>query len=151
MDHMIKIDLQSGFYNFQINRQQQRFYGLYYKGVRYRWTRLPMGHSLAPSIMQRFATDVARQLHLRFQVALVAYLDDWLIFGPQVPADQIVKYLQGIGLTINTSKSVLRPTQQLTYLGLRISIPQQQLTPTRACLQHLQDLSIVPDATRQDL
>jgi hypothetical protein len=56
-DQIIKVDLKSGFYHFQIQAQQQRFYGTYYRGVKYKWTRLPMGHSLAPSIMQRFSTD----------------------------------------------------------------------------------------------
>jgi hypothetical protein len=83
---------------------------------------------------------------------MVPYLDDWLIFGQRVPAQQIQDYLRQAGLTINPEKSVLQPTQQLIYLGLRISIPRHRLTPTRQCLAHLQELiTIVPQAFGQDL
>jgi hypothetical protein len=102
--------------------------------------------------MQRFAMDIARQLHTQFFVSVVAYLDDWLIFGQSVPATRIQQYLEDIGFTITRKKSVLSPTQKLTYLGLRISILQQQPTPTAQCLQHLAELiTTVLQASRQDL
>lgn len=150
---LIKLDLKSGFFQIFIQKERQPFYGVLYRGLRYAWTRLPMGHTLAPSIMQRLATDVARHLHQQFQVCMVAYLDDWLLFSEDViPADDILQELQHMGIVLNMQKSIITPTTRLTYLGLDIDTQQQTIRATPACLQHLNDLiSLVPRATRQDL
>jgi hypothetical protein len=42
-----------------------------------------MGHPLAPSIMQRISTSVARAVMARFNITMVAYLDDWLFFAKE--------------------------------------------------------------------
>jgi hypothetical protein len=110
-----------------------------------------MGHSLAPAFMQRLSTAVGRYLHTHHQVSMVAYLDDWLIFG-ELPVTDILHSVQDLGLCINYSKSILQPTTTMTYLGLNISTANLLVTPTESCLRHLLDLvSIVPQASRQDL
>jgi hypothetical protein len=73
---MIKIDLKCEFFQIPICPEYQKYYGIYYKKHRLAWTRLPMGHPLAPSIMQRLPTNMARHLHNTRNGTLVAYLDD---------------------------------------------------------------------------
>jgi hypothetical protein len=149
---MIKIDLRAGFFQIKIRPAYYRYYGVYYQGRRYAWTRLPMGHPLAPAFMQRIATAVARHLHRQHGVSMVAYLDDWLLFGQHLPVLDILNTLQQLGLQINVQKSVLQPTTALVYLGLNISTRHLTILPTDSCLQHLWNLvTIVPRATRQDL
>jgi hypothetical protein len=107
---------------------------------------------MAPSVMQRVATAVVRHLHALFGTSMVAYLDDWLIFGPHLPVNDIIYAIQQVGLQMNYEKSILEPTTALVYLGLHISNATSTLTPTPQCLQHLLDLvSVLPQATRQDL
>jgi hypothetical protein len=110
---MIKNDLVSGFFQITTNNNHVRHYGIYYKGRQYALLRLPMGHPLAPSILQRLAQRVAAHLHSMYQFAMVSYLDDWLIFAETLPVPQILKELQRLGLTINYKKSVLQPCQRL--------------------------------------
>jgi hypothetical protein len=99
---IIKIDLKSGFFQLKIQPRFQPFYGAYHQGTRYAWTRLPMGHPLAPSLMQRFSTAVARYLHRRFHTTMVAYLDDWLFFSKdQIPVSEIIDAIHRLGITIN--------------------------------------------------
>jgi hypothetical protein len=76
-----------------------------------------MGHPLAPSIMQRLATTVATYLQMRFDITMVAYLDDWLMFSQSpIPVSEIITALQELKLTLNFNKSVLTPTTRMTYL-----------------------------------
>jgi hypothetical protein len=111
-----------------------------------------MGHPLAPSILKRLAQQVAEVLHREHDVAMVSYLDDWLIFGRKVPAQQIVRTITRLGLTINTEKSHLTPTSKLVYLGLNIDLPRQTLQATPAYISHLLELlSILPKASSQDI
>lgn len=92
---MIKIDLRSGFFQIRIRPEHRQYYGVYYKGQRLQRTRLPMGHPLAPSIMQRVSTTVARHLHVMCDVSMVAYLDDWLFFSSQpIPVPSILHQIR---------------------------------------------------------
>jgi hypothetical protein len=98
------------------------------------------------------AQVVAAHLNSRFQVTIVSYLDDWLIFGRNLPADNTVHETTSLGLTINTTKSILQPTTILTYLGLNINVPNATITPTYQCLRHMDDLvNITTTASKQDL
>jgi hypothetical protein len=137
---LIKIDLTSGFFQFRIREEHIHFYGIYYAGVRYAFTRLPMGHALAPSIMQRTSQAVASHLYSVFQVHMCAYLDDWLLWDLRPHQVQpILQEIQRLGLTINMDKSSLQPTTSLTYLGLRIDTVTRTTTPTTACVRDLLD------------
>jgi hypothetical protein len=83
---------------------------------------------------------------------MVAYLDNWLLFAPQLPVPQILETLQQLGITINYNKSHLVPTRRLIYLGLEINLFRQQLQATEPCIQHLKELlALVPQASTQDL
>jgi hypothetical protein len=148
---MVKIDLTSGFFQLKIHPDHTKFYGIFYRRTQYSLQRLPMGHPLAPSILQRFSAQVASVLHRQHDVSMVAYLDDWLLFGPQLPVDQILQTSQ-LGVTINHQKSRLVPTRRLVYLGLDVNLFRQQLQPTPPCIQHLTELlAMVPQAMQQDL
>jgi hypothetical protein len=73
-----------------------------------------MGHPLAPALIQRVATTGARYLHSRFDVTMVSYLDDWLIFSRSpLPVQELLAAIQALGLTINEDKSVLHPTTDM--------------------------------------
>jgi hypothetical protein len=138
---LIKIDLKSGFFHFPIAPQHQQYYGVYYRGNRYALTRLPMGHALAPTIMQRASIAVAAHLHQKFAVQMCAYLDDWLLWDLQ--SHQVLPILaeiQSLGFTINAEKSTLQPATQLIYLGLHIDTVARTITPTTACIRHLRQL-----------
>jgi hypothetical protein len=150
--YLIKIDLTSGFYQIPICSSHAKYYGIFYRQRTYALQRLPMGHPLAPAIVQRLAQHVARHLHQLFEVAMVSYLDDWLIYGENLPVVQIVAAITRFGLTINTQKSVLQPSKALIYLGLHIDVPNHIIQATPQCIQHLLELlAIVPRASRQDL
>jgi ribonuclease HI len=98
------------------------------------------------------ATAVARHLQATCGVNMVAYLDDWLIYGEQLPVPDILQQIQELGLQLNYGKTILQPTTSLIYLGLHISTARMTITPTTACLKHLMDLvTILPLASRQDL
>jgi hypothetical protein len=73
-DLLFKIDLTSGFYQLRIRHEHQKFYGIYYRGIKYALTRLPMGHPLAPYILQRMSTAVAKYLHRQHAVSMISYL-----------------------------------------------------------------------------
>jgi hypothetical protein len=131
---LIKVDLKSGFFQIPICTEYLHHYGIYYRKRRLIWTRLPMGHPLAPAVMQRVATAAARYIHQCTGAHMVAYLNDWLIFGHDLPVPQILNAIQRLGFQINYQKSSLIPATALVYLGLNISSAQLTITPTESCI-----------------
>jgi hypothetical protein len=104
-----------------------------------------MGHPLAPYVLQRISLAVAKYLNQRYDISMISYLDDWLLFSPQPPAARICRTIEHLGFTINYGKSVIVPTHRLIYLGLQIDTTTQQL-------QHMHHiLDLVPDASPLDL
>jgi hypothetical protein len=110
--------------------------------------------------MQRFAINIAHLLNRESDVSMIAYLDDWLIYGEDLLMLATFHRLQQLRITINTKKSVTPATGNyqsshqhlLTYLGLNINLFRRTMQATPACLSHLQDLlSLVPQASQQDL
>jgi hypothetical protein len=102
--HLIKIDHKSGFFQLPIAPRFWQYYGVYYRGQWFSWTGLPMGHPLAPAIMQRLSVAVARTLHQHHDVTMMAYLDYWLIFSTQqIPVPAILATRQ-VGVAINKEK-----------------------------------------------
>jgi hypothetical protein len=95
-----------------------------------------MGHPLAPYILQRVATAVSTHLNQHFNLSMIAYLDDWLIFGTDLPSSDIQQEVRRLGFAISERKLVLQPSSQLVYLGLHINAVTQQLQPTEGCLDH---------------
>jgi hypothetical protein len=73
-DTMLTFDLVSGFYQIKLRADHSKFYGIYYRGKRYAFTRLPMGHALAPYILQRLALAVSQYLNQHLNISMVAYL-----------------------------------------------------------------------------
>lgn len=114
---LIKIDLQSGFHQLKIDPSTGKFNGVYHNRVKYRLTRLPMGHALAPGVFQRFSDVIIRHIYDVLEVRGVAYLDDWLFYHED--GEELLRvpdYITHMGITINRNKSVLQPTRTLTYL-----------------------------------
>ncbi|KAF0301937.1 Protein P [Amphibalanus amphitrite] len=147
----IKVGLRHGFYHIPIHPGLQPYMGVRLdNGEEYLWTVLPMGLATAPALMQAVMTSVVKYVQDRIPgVTGKVYLDDFLFHSTR-PADllPIPALLRDIGLQMNTNKSVLEPTQQLTYLGLqldlanrRISIPRTLQRKILKALVQLPDLS----------
>jgi ribonuclease HI len=102
--------------------------------------------------MQQVATTAGRHIHSRTGAHMVAYLDDWLIFGDSLNVPAILDTVAELGFQINYAKSILTPATALVYLGLNISTEHLTITPTNACLRQLIRLvSVLPQASRLDL
>jgi len=121
-DYAVKIDLKSGFFQLKLHPDCWPYHGLHYGQDKYVFTRVPMGNSLSPFVMQQTAGALLLTLAeiYDFRIATHAYLDDWLLVSKS-PAllQHVVKFLRQ-SVTVNEEKSVLLPSQQITYLGLEI-------------------------------
>jgi hypothetical protein len=96
------------------------------------WTRLPFGLSTAPALFTRIIKKALSPLR-KAGVPYVQYLDDILIVGASKSecsenADKVFTQLVNMGFRIGLKKSVLTPTQQITFLGFQLDTVRNQLS-----------------------
>ncbi|KAM9974085.1 hypothetical protein ACTFIR_009427 [Dictyostelium discoideum] len=116
------------------NPQYRDLFRFVWKGSHYRWKTMPFWLSTAPRIFTMLLRPVLRMLR-DINVSVIAYLHDLLIVGStkeecfsnlKKTMDLLVK----LGFKLNLEKSVLEPTQSITFLGLQIdSVSMKLLVP----------------------
>ena len=122
---MTKIDLKNAYFSVAIHPQSQKFLRFLWQNKAFQFCSLPFGLNIAPSLFTRLMKPVAGFLRKR-GVRLLLYLDDMLIIGstPREVNDftqMAVNLLKTLGFIINLDKSVLTPTQVITFLGFTIN------------------------------
>ncbi|XP_073950956.1 uncharacterized protein [Choristoneura fumiferana] len=121
-DWMTKLDLSSAYFHVSIAESHRRFLRLVYKNQVLQMKCLPFGLSCAPknfAALTNWVTQILRDQGMR----IVVYLDDFLLVNQseQHLESQVAvatQLLEKLGWTINYQKSILKPTQELDYLGL---------------------------------
>ncbi|KAM9974177.1 hypothetical protein ACTFIR_003893 [Dictyostelium discoideum] len=132
--HMVKLDIKKAYLHVLVDPQYRDLFRFVWKGSHYRWKTMPFGLSTAPRIFTMLLRPVLRMLR-DINVSVIAYLDDLLIVGStkeeclsnlKKTMDLLVK----LGFKLNLEKSVLEPTQSITFLGLQIdSVSMKLLVP----------------------
>ena len=122
---MTKIDLKDAYFSIAIHPRSQKFLRFLWQNKAFQFCSLPFGLNIAPSLFTRLMKPVAGFLRKR-AVRLLLYLDDVLIIG-STPCEvndftqMAVNLLKALGFIINLDKSILTPTQVITFLGFTIN------------------------------
>ena len=90
----------------------------------YAFQGLPFGLNAAPRVFTKLVKLIAAYLR-KGGIRIIVYLDDFLILGSSIKESKAntqltLDLLQWLGFTINWEKSMLVPTQSMTFLGLSI-------------------------------
>ncbi|KAM9954278.1 hypothetical protein ACTFIW_003819 [Dictyostelium discoideum] len=153
--YMVKLDIKKAYLHVLVDPQYRNLFRFVWKGSHYRWKTMPFGLSTAPRIFTMLLRPVLRMLR-DINVSVIAYLDDLLIVGStkeeclsnlKKTMDLLVK----LGFKLNLEKSVLEPTQPITFLGLldkpepsnvQLLNNQNECTPPR--LESMEAMSGLP-------
>lgn len=131
LDHAIKlvtkncyfasVDLSDAYYSIPLDETDKKFFRFYFDGKKYQFTVLIMGLATAPRVFTKILKPVFATLRKQGFLSTI-YIDDSCLLGTSF--DQCtenvwstVKLLDSLGLTVNPKKSVLIPTQQITFVG----------------------------------
>ena len=123
-DWMISIDLQDAYFLVPMHPDSRKYLRFVFAGKVFQFRALCFGLSTAPQVFTRVFAAVARRLRLA-SVRVLLYLDDWLVLGQSLEeirrAKALIFHLAAeMGFVIN-QKSNLTPSQEVTYLGIRIN------------------------------
>ena len=121
---MTNIDLKDAYLSVPVHETSRKFLRFIWKGTCYQFKALPFGLCSAPRIFTKALKPVAAFLR-RKVIRVLIYLDDFLLLAATVEEavkniQLVVSLLQSLGFTINLKKSLLIPTQAITFLGFQI-------------------------------
>ncbi len=117
----MSLDLKDAYIHIQIASHHRRFLRFAFEGVAYQYQVLPSGLSLAPRTITR-CMDVALSPLRQMVIHILNILDDWLILAQSqavliLHRTLLLSHLDCLGLRVNFAKSVLSPSQRLSFLG----------------------------------
>ncbi len=118
-------DIRKGFFNIAIHPEFRRYFCFDFEGVRYEYTCLVMGLSIAPLFFFKLMAILV-QLARVWGIQVSYYLDDTLIRAHDkasgyVDTQDFGSLLQLAGFLLHKRKSVQEPVQEIEYLGFIIN------------------------------
>lgn len=136
--YMASIDLKDAYYTVPICKEHQKFLKFHWKGNLYQYVCFPNGLALCPRKFTKLLKPIFSILRQQGHIS-VAYIDDsWLTAENFTLCVRNVidttTLLDKVGFIIHPEKSVLLPTQTITFLGfvLNSTLMKVTLTPERA-------------------
>ena len=119
--YLASVDLKDAYYTVNVKPEDRKYLRFVWDNTLYQFTCLPNGLTTAPRVFTKLLKPVFA--HLRtLGLASVVYLDDTLLQGQQfsdclLNVSKTVKLLDSLGFTVHPKKSVLKPSQQIEFLG----------------------------------
>ncbi len=119
-DWFASVDLKDAYFHIQIAPHHSRFLRFAFEGTAYQYSVLPFGLALAPRTFSK-CVDAALSPLRASGMRILNYLDDWLILAQSRGTllshiDSLLIHLESLGLCVNRRKSILVPSQSITYL-----------------------------------
>ncbi len=115
-DWFSSVDLKDAYFHIQITPHHRCFLRFSFEGTAYQSSVLPFGLALAPSTFSK-CLDAALSPLRASRMRILNYLDDWLILAQS--RDTLLSHIaSSLGLCVNKQKSILVPSQSITYLGV---------------------------------
>ena len=117
------IDLQDAYWHVPVAPHFRQFLGFRIGQTKYRFRVVPFGLSITPRVFTKLVNIILTSLR-RQGINVVAYLDDWLVWGDSPEQCLLAVYhthkeLERRGFLLNLQKSRLTPQQEFDWLGLR--------------------------------
>lgn len=122
--YMASIDLKDAFYSIPIHPKHQKYLKFFIENKIYQYTCMPNGYGPAMRIFTKVSKVPFSHLRSRGHISVV-FVDDSYLQGNTYEAcvyniRNTIDLLQSLGFTIHSTKSILTPTQKITFLGFVI-------------------------------
>ena len=151
---MASIDWENAYYTVPIAQNMRKYLCFQWQGETYQYTCLPNGLACAPRYFTRISKVLFSELRKTGHVS-TCYIDDSLVFSDTIEqckqnVIETVALSQKAGFKVHPSKSVLVPTQRITYLGfwldsakMTVKLTAQKAAKVKSACQMLLSTNLV--------
>ena len=132
------VDLAEAFYSIPIKVSDRKFFRFWHLNQKFQFTALIMGLTHSPRVFTKILKPVFAHLRAKGHISS-AYIDDSCLQGSTYDRclkniHDTIQLMDSLGLTVQLNKSVLKPTQQITFLGfLLCSVTMTIRLPPERC------------------
>ena len=130
--YMALMDIENAYYSISIDHKFRKYLKFKWDGQLFQFCALPNGLSSGPRKFTKLMKPVYAALR-KLGHTICGFIDDSLIIGDS-PAEvtaavhDTLQLLAKLGFTVNFEKSILSPTQVITYLGFCIDSINMQVS-----------------------
>jgi hypothetical protein len=154
-DWAVSLDLTDGYFHVPIAKWFRKYLRFVINQKVYQFRALPFGLATAPRIFTKILAPMAKYLH-SLGIPLHRFIDDLLIKALSQEqllqwAIVVIKLLVALGYHINLPKSMLDPTQDYIYIGVRfltaqglMKPPDDRISKILECIQKIKSLDPAP-------
>ena len=119
------IDLKDAYYSVSVIKEDRKYLRFLWNNTCYEFSCLPMGLTSSPRVFTKLLKPVFSTLHQR-GFSSVIYIDDSLLVGDTFSdcasnVTNTLSLLDNLGFTVHPDKSVLVPSQQISFLGFQLN------------------------------
>jgi hypothetical protein len=121
-DYAITFDLKEAYNHVPVHPAMLPLLGVTWKGKCYQYIGMPFGLNDAPRVFSLIMRKVAKAIREYWNIKTVVYLDDIILLHQdpehlKIVGEEVTRFLQWLGWTVNLEKSHLQPTMTFRYLG----------------------------------
>ena len=132
---MASVDLRDAYYSVPVAGQFRKLLRFYWRNALFQFTALPNGLACAPRVFTKLLAPVYANLHMESHECF-PYIDDSFVVGDswercRETVVRLCTALDQLGFYIHLDKSVLVPTQRLTFLGFELDSKEMSVTLTQ--------------------
>jgi len=140
-DWMTKVDISDAYFHINIRKKDRCWFRFRWKGKTWQFRSLPQGLSSAPRIWTAVLKEPARWLRAK-GIRIVIYIDDILILSRsekrgQEEAKEVFNLLTNLGFRMLEKKCVLKPAQEMEFLGYTINSKEMTFSVPRKKVRNL--------------
>ena len=132
--YLASIDIKDAFYSVPIHIEHKKYLKFMWDGKIYQFSAMPNGYCDAMRVFTKLLKPIFSTMREEGFESVI-YVDDSFLQGDdfQECLDNILRTLEGLrnlGFVIHPEKSVLYPTQKLTFLGFVVDTVSMTVTLT---------------------
>jgi hypothetical protein len=157
--YMASVDLKQAYYLVSVAQEHRKYLKFWWDGNLYQYVGLPNGLACAPRLFTKLLKPVYSTLQ-KEGFSCLGYIDDSFFVASseaecQRAVDRAIKLFNDLGFLINWEKSVLTPTQSITFLGFQFSSTKMKITlgqdKIKNLVEHCQKIIRVAEPTIREV
>ena len=132
--YMTSIDLKDAYYSVPISEKHRKYLRFSWGNQIWRFTALPNGLSSGPRLFTKLLKPPLSHLR-KLGITVLAYIDDTLMVSKSLPEAEIAtrkvaETFSDLGFIIHPKKSVVKPSQEIQFLGFILDSAKMQVRLT---------------------